>query len=887
MNIKSIKKGFTLTELIIVIVIIGILAGVLIPTFINVVNKANKAADLSLIRNLNEALTLDKYDRGEHKHMTSALEAVAEYGYEVEKIDAKVSKNKILWDSKNDVFCYLVGDDTLEYYPNSTSEELDPNGVEAYKLWIIDNKVNSKFSTYLYKYNGTTNESSPLEINGVGIDTGKCSVKYLKYVNTSNNPKEIVIRTTGGTLTIDGYVNSSDSTIGDKVMHYGQADYLDIQKVASASYHEFGYVPYAQIKKGRVVNETGKVEVKDGSTKQAGIENLFIIAANEGSGDEAGSFNEVIVEAAQGADIPTLDRSDVNIVGEVLVVEVITTSSDDFVYLTKAGIIEQVVVTTEKGNTDTSAENAKATFGTDDTLSDASSKAANEIANIVSRGANGIPLIADGSREMTPGEVQAIESVNDIVISEPKATFEDISKTQGEDALFAGGAGVKANPYLISTLEQFNKINTSEYRDKAFLLTEDITIDVKDFTNSKSYITNFSGYLAGNGHKIIVTNVQSLITTDYSIFSNAQGILKDLVIVNDANVLVSIISGKDLTPINGTLTTMEFNNVDYGYKGVVGTINLTSSSCGLYTQNGVDNVKFINCDAYYDINSTADYVGIFAGGRVNQHHADDTTLYFENCNYYGTTFAAVNFGILIGNTNDNRTAKNVTIINCSNYGSVIGFGEVGLLSTGTTETRIDALKAYYSSELNNNGTIIQLANDGTDVTIQGYPNGQYIIKKGSNDVDYYELRFHESLWLYNSETGDVEAGPFIKDFSFKITIRIDVDSLTFNNSLAESGLYVSSYTPYEHWKEVYNNGNPYTGQWSETLEGVPYFFDATNKCFAIDMATIVNQYKNANGLGAEYIVSHKNTGIAVLSVFAFKNGEIVAYKYVGDAALSN
>ena len=44
------KKGFTIVELVIVIAVIGILAGVLIPTFSGIVGKANQKAALSDVR---------------------------------------------------------------------------------------------------------------------------------------------------------------------------------------------------------------------------------------------------------------------------------------------------------------------------------------------------------------------------------------------------------------------------------------------------------------------------------------------------------------------------------------------------------------------------------------------------------------------------------------------------------------------------------------------------------------------------------------------------------------------------------------------------------------------------------------------------------------------
>lgn len=48
---KKIKKGFTIVELVIVIAVIGILAAVLIPTFANLVTKANETALQENLRN--------------------------------------------------------------------------------------------------------------------------------------------------------------------------------------------------------------------------------------------------------------------------------------------------------------------------------------------------------------------------------------------------------------------------------------------------------------------------------------------------------------------------------------------------------------------------------------------------------------------------------------------------------------------------------------------------------------------------------------------------------------------------------------------------------------------------------------------------------------------
>lgn len=57
------KKGFTVVELVIVIAVIAILAGVLIPTFANVVAKANESAAMQQAKNAYENYLADYADK--------------------------------------------------------------------------------------------------------------------------------------------------------------------------------------------------------------------------------------------------------------------------------------------------------------------------------------------------------------------------------------------------------------------------------------------------------------------------------------------------------------------------------------------------------------------------------------------------------------------------------------------------------------------------------------------------------------------------------------------------------------------------------------------------------------------------------------------------------
>ena len=235
---KTNKRGFTIVELVIVIAVIAILAAVLIPTFSNLVKKANVTADTQLVRNLNTALAVDNQ---EHPTMQSALDAAEKGGFDVGKISSKISENEILWDSVNDCFVYKT-ESGIEYIPNSkkTTEE-----VKDYQFWQIVDELPSTQKYSIYAGTGWTAET--VDNLTVGFDAGEnTEITEVKYVRSADaTPQSVTIRMNGGKLTTNAPA--------DTVAKYGYIEEDNIIAVAGNSSHQFGSVDLILITKGRVV----------------------------------------------------------------------------------------------------------------------------------------------------------------------------------------------------------------------------------------------------------------------------------------------------------------------------------------------------------------------------------------------------------------------------------------------------------------------------------------------------------------------------------------------------------------------------------------------------------------------------------------------------------
>ena len=253
---KNCKKGFTIVELIIVIAVIAILAAVLIPTFSNLIKRANVANDTALVRNLNTALAAD--GAKQHDTMREALAAANAFGYDVSKINAKADGNEILWDSYNDCFVYWDGEQ-INYIPDS---QIKGKAGEGAQLWHIANDGMSDISTEYSNYLGEGTYAGELSVS-TGLDVGDhTEVTAVKYTGKCEN---VIIYMNGGKLTVNETNNTAQQYF------YGWASQADIT-TGTSCFHAYGTIANADVKADKVVVENNAMVIVSAVAEGASVE---------------------------------------------------------------------------------------------------------------------------------------------------------------------------------------------------------------------------------------------------------------------------------------------------------------------------------------------------------------------------------------------------------------------------------------------------------------------------------------------------------------------------------------------------------------------------------------------------------------------------------------
>ncbi len=177
---KHNKRAFTIVELVIVIAILAILAAVLIPTFVNLVNKANISADIQAVRQMNTALaTHDQTDKPEN--INAAIRALAKDGFDLNNYKPLGKDMQFYW----------VKDLNRVVYANSSFEVTYPD----------EHKGLEKISGNWFCLNGEIKlEDYKIEDNAVAVSNAG---QLASLINDFNNGVSEAKAVTEITLTED------------------------------------------------------------------------------------------------------------------------------------------------------------------------------------------------------------------------------------------------------------------------------------------------------------------------------------------------------------------------------------------------------------------------------------------------------------------------------------------------------------------------------------------------------------------------------------------------------------------------------------------------------------------------------------------------------------
>jgi len=608
---KSNKKAFTIVELVIVIAVIAILAAVLIPTFSNLIKRSKVSADQQLIRNLNSALKADLKD---HKTMTDALAAAAEFGYDVSKINKSATDNEILWDSKNDAFCYFESDKNEITYIPETTLTVPKDQVKPVDYWIIAKTPSEKYSTYLYN-----TELTIIQNLKTGLDVGNETISSITYVG-KGSAQSVVIRTNGGTLTVNAPA--------DTVNHYGKAQVVTLTAVGTSSYYEHGSVNLVDIKKGRLVI-TNDAEAEVGT--------IYLTATND-------AYDGIILATQSGSELP----------------EVVARES---VSIPTTG--EKLVVTIQT-NVDANGENPTKT----EEIYLYSASDVKEATNGYNVSDLGLLVVEAISSE---AQTQAAAQITDEEVLEAvkETKTQDLETATYNSFTLPIGTGTQADPYKIYTANAWLEIlkmgvaNDYIFGDDSGTRITYVSIENDlDFKNVTAWpgdaeVSFYNVHVNGNHHNFKNARIYKTYATGVCYLMSSNNRWENMNLVNCTG---SLCYGTDYNDPNAKTV---FDNVNI-YSG--------STNNGFYGRYcGFSTTEIYNCTI--DSNSTVTQSGFAGGGFLG--NTGNGHFLIQNCVNHGTVVGnGDNFGPFVGQGCSSKTdGKYWGLVKDSTFdGTLIAYG---------------------------------------------------------------------------------------------------------------------------------------------------------------------------------------------------------------------
>ena len=197
--ITALRHGFTIMELVIVIAVIAVLAAVLIPTFANVIRRANQSADEQAVYQMNLALAVVEID-DRPENVADVIAVLNTEGMDLEDYSPLLSDTKFYWVKSINRIVIADGDDNVLYPEDRVgliraagdwySLDGDINLDDAWKENVAQNAVTltsgEQFASFISEYNnGDSTAASVTTVNLSGtIDLGGATYSIKNQINS-------------------------------------------------------------------------------------------------------------------------------------------------------------------------------------------------------------------------------------------------------------------------------------------------------------------------------------------------------------------------------------------------------------------------------------------------------------------------------------------------------------------------------------------------------------------------------------------------------------------------------------------------------------------------------------------------------------------------------
>lgn len=237
------KRAFTITELVIVIAVIAILAAVLIPTFTSLINKANESSDIQAVREMNQALIIDEVENGKPDDVGKVADILRKIGYDVNTYRPLASGSVNYWYKK---------DNRVVLYNSNESKIVFPEEYKDTNKYNITNDGNWSL------LNQTYTDATKFDFDATDIKGPDGVYDFSKI--TDETPSTVATETT------EQYRGRALYSLAVQINEGKVANDVTVKLPEKVELPDFSWIPIKQFE--------GTMEPADDGTEKVVISNL-------------------------------------------------------------------------------------------------------------------------------------------------------------------------------------------------------------------------------------------------------------------------------------------------------------------------------------------------------------------------------------------------------------------------------------------------------------------------------------------------------------------------------------------------------------------------------------------------------------------------------------